>query len=93
MSQYILLEEAYHKLQKLVKYYEELKKENVRLKKEIEQKEQIVTSNKEEIKSLKDQMAILQSTGPLENSNKKELQKRINQYISDINKAIVLLNE
>lgn len=94
MSQHILLQEVYHKLQKLVKNHEHLKKENLRLKKDLEQKEKTAEFDKKELQSLKDQIAILQTSGiPLGEKGKKELETRINQYISDINKAIILLNE
>ena len=94
MPQQLLLREIYTKLQKLVKEHDHLKKENVRLKKDLDKKEQLQSAWAEKVQQLKDQVAILQTSGKnLDEAGKKDLEKRINEYIRHIDKAIALLNE
>ena len=94
MPQQLLLREIYTKLQKLVKEHEHLKKENARLKKDLDKKEQQQSAWAEKEQQLKDQVAILQTSGKnLDEAGKKDLEKRINEYIRHIDKAIALLNE
>jgi len=88
------LQTIYTKLQKLVKEYEQLKKENLRLKKELDVKEQQQQNWQLKEQHFKDQVAILKTTGKKgDEAGKKELEKRINEYIRHIDKAIALLNE
>ena len=87
-------ETTYQKVLKLVKQYEQLRKENFRLKDILEQNEQKLEQEKKTIQFLKDQIAVLSATGaPLNESTKKEFEKKIQQYIKDIDKVISLLNE
>lgn len=89
-----VLQEIYLKLQKLLKEHEHLKKENFRLQKQLEQKSRAEKEGSEELQLLKDQLAILNTSGHnASDSGKKELEKRINQYLRDIEKTIALLNE
>jgi len=88
-----LLQEIYQKLQKLVKEHDQLKKENLRLKAILEQKENKELLAKEDLRLAKDQLAVLRAGGKdTEGAGKKEMEKRINQYIREIDKAIALLN-
>jgi len=90
----LLLNEIYTKLQKLVKEHEQLKKENTKLKTELEKKEQLQQNWMEKEQQLKEQVAILKtSSKQLDDAAKKDLEKRINDYIRHIDKAIALLNE
>ncbi len=89
-----LLTEIYSRLQKLVKEHEQLKKENTKLKAELEKKNQQQQAFAEKESQLKDQIAILQTTGKnLDETGKKALEKRINEYIRNIDKTIALLHE
>ncbi len=89
-----LLTEIYTRLQKLVKEHEQLKKENTKLKAELEKKSQQQEAFTEKEQQLKDQIAILQTTGKnLDEAGKKVLEKRINEYIRNIDKTIALLHE
>ena len=93
MSPELQLQTIYAKLQKLVKEHELLKKENKKLTDELAKSERLKTAMQEKEKQLQDQVAILKLTGkPLE-TGKKDLEKRINTYIKNIDKAISLLNE
>lgn len=94
MSQQLLLREIFTRLQKLVKEHEQLKKETARLHAELEKKKQQQRHLAATEQQLKDQVAILQTTSqPMDEAGKKILEKRINEYIRNIDKAIALLNE
>jgi len=94
MSPEFQLQTIYAKLQKLVKEHEHLKKENKKLEEELVKSERSQTVLAAKEKQLQDQIAILKMTGkPLDEVGKKDLDKRINNYIKNIDKAISLLNE
>jgi len=94
MPHQLLLTEIYTRLQKLVKEHEQLKKENAKLKVELQKKSQQQEAFTEKEQQLKDQIAILQTTGKnLDEATKKALEKRINEYIRNIDKTIALLHE
>ncbi|MEO7311044.1 MAG: hypothetical protein ABIX01_11650 [Chitinophagaceae bacterium] len=89
-----LLHDIVTRLQKLVKEHEQLKKENTRLKTDLQIAAQQKAVWLEQERLLKDQVAILQTTGKnMDEAGKKNLEKRINEYIRHIDKAITLLNE
>lgn len=82
------------KLQKLLKQYQQLKKDNERQSILINQ----LTKDKEwhtsTITALQQQVGILKaSTGQMNLSDKKTFEKNINQYIKEIDKCIELLSE
>lgn len=87
-------ETTYHKVLKLVKQLEQLKKENAQLKSILELNEQKLEDERKNIQFLKDQLVVLSATGaPLNENTKKEFEKKVQQYIKDIDKVISLLNE
>ena len=82
------------KLQLLLKKYDSLKKENERLKKDLAEKEDAQNQYIEYVDELRQQVSILKaSTSKMEEGDKKEFEKRINQYIKGIDKCIGLLSE
>lgn len=84
----------YQKLQKLVKEYEQLKKENQKLRRDLD--EQLATNKdgNNKVELLESQIALLKSsTGQMDAAARKEMERRIQQYIKDIDTAIKLLNE
>jgi len=82
------------KLQLLLKKYDSLKKENERLKKYLAEKEDAQNQYIEYVDELRQQVSILKaSTSKMEEGDKKEFEKRINQYIKGIDKCIGLLSE
>jgi cell shape-determining protein MreC len=82
------------KLQHFLKQYQLLQKENEKLKQEIgektiHQKVLAVQSDK-----LQQQIEILKvSKGEMNNVERKAFEKRLNQYIKEIDRCISLLNE
>lgn len=82
------------KLQQVLKKTELLKKENERLKKDLSEKEDAQNQYVEYVDELRQQISILKAaTGKMEEPDKKEFEKRINQYIKGIDKCISLLSE
>jgi chromosome segregation ATPase len=81
------------KLQQLLKKYAALQKENSILNNEIERYRSHEKENLEKINSLEMQAGILKaSVGKMGEKEKHEFEKRINQYIKDLDKCIAMLN-
>jgi len=82
------------KLQQLLKQYNELQKENARLKNELEKSSDQTLKHRQTIEALKQQVEVLKiSTGNWDENDKKEFEKRINHYIKEIDKCIALISE
>jgi hypothetical protein len=82
------------KLQQVLKKFESLQKENERLKKDLAEKEDAQNQYVEYVDELRQQVSILKAAaGKMEEADKKEFEKRINQYIKGIDKCIGLLSE
>ena len=82
------------KLQKLLKQYQSLQKENEQLKTTIKGLENLHSNDLERIIQLEQQAGILKSSaGKLGEADKKQFEKHINQYIREIDKCIGLLSE
>jgi phage tail tube protein FII len=82
------------KLQRLLKQYNDLEKENAQLKKELEGSTQQTSQHQQTIDILKQQVDVLKiSSGAWDENDKKEFEKRINNYIKEIDKCIALLSE
>jgi archaellum component FlaC len=81
------------KLERLLKQYNDLQKENNLLKKEAERSLRQATVNQQSIDNLKQQVEVLKiSSGNWDEDDKKEFEKRINHYIKEIDKCIALLS-
>lgn len=82
------------KLQHLLKQYESVKKENERLIKDLTDKKEKQQLYLQQIDTLQEQVSILKAaTGKMPEADKKEFEKRINQYIKGIDRCIGLLSE
>lgn len=82
------------KLQQLVKQYQLLQKENEELRITIEDLRIHRNNDLLSIAQLEQQAAILKSAaGKMTETDKKSFEKRINQYIREIDKCIGLLSE
>ncbi|MBL0145573.1 MAG: hypothetical protein IPP48_07245 [Chitinophagaceae bacterium] len=82
------------KLQQLLKKYEQLQEDNERQGKLIKELQQQKESSGEQIRTLQQQVNILKaSTGDMNEADKKNFEKHINQYIKEIDKCITYLSE
>ena len=82
------------KLQQVLKKTDSLKKENERLKIDLAEKEDAQEKYIEYVDELRQQISILKAaTSKMEEGDRKEFEKRINQYIKGIDKCIGLLSE
>jgi len=82
------------KLQQLLKQYYFLQKENERKTNEIAGLKEINNNQFKQLAELEQQALIFKSAkGEMNETDKKEFEKRINQYIKEINKCIGLLSE
>lgn len=82
-----------NKLKLLLKQQDQLRRENERLKSAMAAKEEEVALMKETVAQLHEKIAVLNaSAGKMEGKEKQDLEKKINQYIKDIDKVITHLN-
>lgn len=82
------------KLQLLLKQHTALQKENARLKEALDTANQQAGEQQKKIDLLKQQVDVLKiSSGGMNEAEKKELEKKINLYLKEIDKAITLLGE
>lgn len=82
------------KLQQLLKNYLQLQKENNRQAEQIRQLKEAKQKDDEHIEDLKQKVSVLKAaTNTMNEADKKEFEKTINQYIREIDKCIGLLSE
>ena len=84
----------YEKLQNLLRQHNRLEKENEKLREELAQlnKRETVTLGK--VEELQQQISILKlAAGEMTDKDKKTFERRLNQYIKEIDKAIAYLSE
>jgi len=82
------------KLQQLLKQFAAAQKENSRLKDELHTAQEKISGQQKNVDELKQQVSILKvSAGEMSEVDKKEFEKRINGYLKEIDRCIVLLGE
>jgi len=82
------------KLQLLLKQYNRLQKENDRLKEELAEARQVEMHSREQLEGFRQQVSILKVTsGEMNDRDKKDFEKKINQYIREIDKCISFLSQ
>ncbi|RFM29836.1 hypothetical protein [Deminuibacter soli] len=87
------LKAVHDKLQQLLRQYQVLQKENLQLKTDLQQAKQVVKTREDKVQQLQEQLDIVQiSTGNLNGTEKKALEKRIDGYLKEIEKCLSLLN-
>lgn len=90
-QQFNLLNE---KLQQLLKQYGRLQKENDRLKEELLQSKNKEIQSQYRVDELQQQIAILKlASGDMNEKDKKEFEKKINQYVREVDKCISFLSQ
>jgi hypothetical protein len=81
------------KLQRLVKKYAVLLKENATLQNELEERRTNEKYLLDKINTLEIQAGMLKaSSGKMNETDKHDFEKRINQYIKDLERCITMLN-
>jgi hypothetical protein len=82
------------KLHQLLKQYHRLQKENEALRLELLQKKDKEEITQQKINELEQQVSILKlAAGEMSEKDKKEFEKKINQYIKQIDKCISFLSQ
>ena len=82
------------KLQQLLKQYLLLQKDNRKLQEELKLQVDTKEQNQQKIELLQVQVSLLKSTSAqMSDADKKDFEKRINQYLRDIDKCIAILSE
>ena len=82
-----------NKIKLLLKNQEQLRRENDKLKSSVTIKDQEIVILKESLARVDEKLSVLEAaSGKMEGKSKQEFEKKINQYIRDIDKIIVHLN-
>jgi len=82
------------KLQQLLKQYRFVQKENEKLRKELTDIRGLHAERNKQIEELEQKVSILNTaTNNMSEDDKKDLEKRLNHYIREIDRCIVLLSE
>jgi len=82
------------KLQQLLKQYRAVQKENEKLKKELTGIKDLQAQRNRQIDELEQKVSILKTaTNNLNEEDRKDLEKRINHYVKEIDRCIGLLSE
>jgi cell division septum initiation protein DivIVA len=82
------------KLQQMLRQYSRLQKENEKLKQELEEAKDREQQTKQKVENLQMQVSILQvASGEMNDKDKKAFEKKINQYIREIDKCIAYLSQ
>jgi len=90
-QQFTLLNE---KLQQLLKQYSRLQKENERLKGELSMAKEKESLAAQKMDEMQQQITILKvASGELSEKDKKDFEKKINQYIREVDKCISFLSQ
>ena len=82
------------KLHQLLKQYHRLQKENEGLRLELQQLKDKEATTHQRVDELEQQVSILKiAAGDMNEKDKKEFEKKINQYIKQIDKCISFLSQ
>ena len=88
------LKRIQEKLQHLLKTHAALQKENLHLKEELGKSKHLVGTQYHNIEVLKQQVHVLQlGGGDMNDTDKKEMGKRIDSYIKEIDRCIASLGD
>ena len=88
------IKRVFNKLQQLLRQYLLLQKENEKLKEEVKQLQENKQQQLEQIDQLQIQVSLLKAAAAQMNeTDKKVFEKKISQYINDIDRCITMLSE
>ena len=84
----------YEKLQQLLQHQARLQRENKKLQEELEAARKSEAATKDRIEELQQQVAILKlAAGEMTEEDKKVFERKLTQYIKEIDRAIAFLSE
>lgn len=90
----VQLKRIQEKTQQLVKRYQLLQQENEQLKREVRLADEKQKLYKTQIDVLEEKVAVLKTaTGQLNDADKKEVEKRLNYYLKEIDRCITMLSD
>ncbi len=90
----IQLKRVHEKIQLLLKQYQAFQKENDRLKEDLKKMQVRFEAASHDAEKFRQQAEVLKLSGRgLEDTDKRMLEKRLNQYVREIDKCIALLQE
>ena len=82
------------KVQQLVRRSQSMQQENDRLRKTVGESEEKLKRAQDQIQELRTQVDVLKlNAGELATADKKEIEKKINAYLKEIDRCIALLGE
>jgi hypothetical protein len=82
------------KLQQLLKQHTAVRRENDKLKEELHTVQGKLSAQQHSAEELKQQVSVLKlNAGGMNDADKKELEKKINSYLKEIDRCIALLGE
>jgi chromosome segregation ATPase len=82
------------KMQQLLRQYQLQQKENERLKKELQQVKELESARARQLEELEQKVAVLKTaTNNMSDADKKDLEKRLNHYLKEIDRCIEMLSE
>jgi len=82
------------KMQQLLRKYQLQQKENERLKKELQQVKELESARARQLEELEQKVAVLKTaTNNMSDADKKDLEKRLNHYLKEIDRCIEMLSE
>jgi uncharacterized protein (DUF3084 family) len=88
------IKRVYHKLQQLLKQYMLLQKENEKLKEEVKELRENKEQQLEQIDQLQMKVGVLKAAASqMDEADKKVFERKISQYIKDIDKCITMLSD
>ena len=88
------IKRIHDKLQQLTRQHALLQKENTQLRQQLLESREQTGQHQAQLDSLKQQVQVLRlGAGEWNSEDKKEFEKRINQYLNEIDRCIALLGE
>jgi C4-dicarboxylate-specific signal transduction histidine kinase len=82
------------KVQQLLKKFELLQRENERTRKDLIDAHEKLDAQSKKIQALEQTIAALKTvSGNIDEANKKDIEKRLNQYLKEIDRCISMLGE
>ena len=88
------LKRLQEKAQQLLRRFKSVQQENDRLRKTVQEAEDKFKQAQEQVQQLRMQVDVLKmNAGELKSADKKEIEKKINNYLKEIDRCIALLSE